>query len=96
MKITFAHRDQRTILFYFFVTIGPLAAKFDGCFNRLHARIHREEFVVSEVVACELLVRPEFVVIKGAAGQRQSLCLLGQRLNDRRMTMSLVEGRITT
>lgn len=76
--------------------VAPLAAEFDGGFYGFRAGVHGQYFVEFEVVGQVLFVFPELVVVESAAGEGELAALLHHHVDDARVAVALVYGRVGT
>ena len=95
VEIAVTHNDQGLVLRNAFDHVTPAAGQFQGGLHRFGAGVHRQQLVVAEELGGEFLVRAEAVVIEGAGGQAQILGLVGEGLDDLRVAVTLVHGRIS-
>ena len=74
--------------------VRPPAGKLDGGLPALNAGVHRQHAVVAEVRGYVLGVRAELVVVEGPASEREPASLVHHGLDDLRVAVPLVDGRI--
>ena len=74
--------------------VAPLAGELDCRLAALDARVHGKHFVVAEELGDVLLVLAQDGVVEGPRGEREARGLRYQRLEDFRMGVALVDGRV--
>ena len=89
-----ADDDSRLVGGDVLLLVAPLAADLDGGFDCFGAGVHWQHLVELEVVGQVPFVFTELVVVEGAAGQRQAAALLYQHVDDARVAVPLVDGRV--
>jgi hypothetical protein len=74
--------------------VPPFAGNLDGRLDRLGARVHGHDHVEAKELGHELGKAREDVVVEGARAQRQGRRLLDQGLDELRVAVALVDGRV--
>ncbi|MEY9791490.1 hypothetical protein ABIE77_006049 [Sinorhizobium fredii] len=94
MEIVGADDDLRLVGGDALDLISPFADRLYRRLDRLGAGIHWQHLVRAGEGGDLLVEQSELVVAEGARGERQLLRLLHHRLEDHRVAMALVDGRI--
>lgn len=77
-----------------FNVISPTPRKFDRRFSTFDTRVHWQDAVVTKVLGNVFRVFTKSIVMKGATGEGEFVCLVHQGFDDFRVTMSLIYRRI--
>ena len=91
MEIIFANNDLGLVFGDSFYGISPLANRFKGGFDGFSTTVHGQNLVGTGQLADFSVKRPELLVAKSARCHGQFLGLIRERLQDFRMTMTLVD-----
>ena len=94
VEVARADDDLGAVLRHALHLVAPFAHRLDRRLDRLGARVHRQDLVRVGQVRELLVEAAELVVAEGAAGQGQARGLLGQRLQDLRVAVALVDRRV--
>lgn len=74
--------------------VAPLAGELDGSLDGLGTGVHGEDLVEAEVLGDVLGVLAKDVVVEGAGAQAELLGLVAEGLDDLRVRVALVGGRV--
>ena len=96
MEVALARDDFGHARRYTFHIVGPLPRNFDGRFDRLSTRVHRQDLVVAEVRSHELFVFAEVAIVESPGGQGELFRLGVHGADDARMAVALVDRRVGT
>lgn len=87
-------QDYRFVLWDAFNFVAPLSGNLHGRLYSFCSCVHGQYHVESEKCSYKLGELWEDIVVECPRAQRQSACLLRQRLHKLRMTMALIDGAV--
>lgn len=94
MEVIFNTQHDGLIVRNAFDFVAPFPGNLDACLHGFRAGIHRENGVVSKVLRDKLREFGEYIIVEGPGAERKRGRLLGQSLDQLRVTVALVDGGI--
>lgn len=94
MEVVLHAQNNSLVLRNAFDFVAPFPGNLDTSFHSLSARVHGQDHVEAEELCDKFRKLGEYIVVESTGAQRESRSLVNQHLDQLRMAVALVHGRV--